>query len=80
MAFKSEFIPIELSDLGDLALKMKACDARFVQVHAVNSDNGVDLYYSFMKEGTLYNYRVAGVTEDQSVPSITGLFLEAFVF
>ena len=59
---------------------MKAQGARFIQTHAVNTDDGIDLYYSFMKDDAIVNYRIAGVTPDVAVPSITDVFLAAFVF
>ena len=80
MAFESEFIPLELDQLYREASLKKVEGWRFIQTHAVNGEAGVDLYYSFMKDGKVVNYRVAGVTKDQSVPSITDLFLAAFVF
>lgn len=80
MAFVSEFTPIPLESLRREAAIMKADGWRFMQTHAVNTDDGVDLYYSFMKDGKVVNYRVEGVKPDQPVPSITDLFLAAFVF
>ncbi|MBQ9042471.1 MAG: NADH-quinone oxidoreductase subunit C [Eggerthellaceae bacterium] len=80
MAFQQEFIPLELDQLHREAAVLKTEGWRFIQTHAVNTDNGIDLYYSFMKDGRVVNYRVAGVQKDQAVPSITDLFLAAFVF
>jgi hypothetical protein len=59
---------------------MKTDGWRFIQTHAVNGEQGIDLYYSFMKNGHVVNYRIAGVTKDDVVPSITDMFLAAFVF
>ncbi len=80
MAFNSEFIPIALEDLHREAAVRKAEGWRFIQTHAVKADDGVDLYYSFMKGGKVENLCVRGVQKDQPVPSITDLFLAAFVF
>ena len=80
MAFEMEFTPIALEDLHHEAAVKKTDGWRFIQTHAVNTDNGIDLYYSFMKNGVVDNLKVSGVTKDQSVPSITDLFLAAFVF
>ena len=80
MQFESEFTPIALENLHHEAAVMKVDGWRFIQTHAVNTDNGVDLYYSFMKDGHIQNLKVQGVTKDQQVPSITDLFLAAFVF
>ena len=80
MAFEMKFTPIALADLHHEAAVKKTDGWRFVQTHAVNADNGVDLYYSFMKDGVVESLKVGGVTKDQAVPSITDLFLAAFVF
>jgi hypothetical protein len=71
---------IALDELHPLAVKLKGEGYRFVQTHAVNTDAGIDLYYTFMKDGVLHNYKVAHVTPDQQVPSMTDQFLSAFVF
>ena len=80
MTLETAFIPLELDCLHREATIKKADGWRFIQTHAVNGENGVDLYYSFMKDGLIENYRIAGVRKDDAVPSITDLFLAAFVF
>ena len=80
MAFSSEFIEIPLAEAHTTAERMQTEGARFVQVHAVNGEDGVDLYYTYDIEGTLTNYKVVGITKDDVVPSISDVFLAAFVF
>lgn len=80
MAFNSEFVDLPLERLHAEASIMKGENWRFIQTHAVNTDDGIDLYYSFMKDGVARNYRVKGVKKGTPVPSITDLFLAAFVF
>ena len=80
MEFKTEFVDIDLSQLRREASVMKTEGWRFIQTHAVLGDGGVDLYYSFMKDGLARNLKVTGVTKEDPVPSITDLFLAAFVF
>lgn len=80
MKFETEYIQIPLADLHREAAVKKAEGWRFIQTHAVNTDSGIDLYYSFMKDGRIENLKVAGVIKDQPVPSITDMFLAAFVF
>lgn len=80
MKFESNFVEIPLEELRREAAVRKADGWRFVQTHAVNTESGVDLYYSFMKDGHLQNLKVCGVAKGQAVPSITDLFLAAFVF
>ena len=80
MTFLSEFIDLPLENLHEQAAVMKGEKWRFIQTHAVYTDDGVDLYYSFMKDGVVRNYRLKGVQKGMPVPSITDLFLAAFVF
>lgn len=81
MNFSYDFQPLELTDLRREAAFMKADKWRFVQMLAANNEvSGVDLYYSFMKEGDLRNYCIEAVSKQTEVPSITDLFLAAFVF
>ena len=80
MALTSEFKPLELGQLRREASVLKADGWRFIQTHAVKGEAGIDLYYSFMKNGRIVNYRIEGVKKDDSVPSITDVFLAAFVF
>lgn len=80
MTLETEFIPLQLEQLHREAAIKKAEGWRFIQTHAVNGENGIDLYYSFMKDGHIANYRVSGVGKGDPVPSITDLFLAAFVF
>ena len=80
MTLKTTFKPMRLDRLQRAASVLKAEGYRFIQTHAVNTDDGVDLYYSFMKDGEIVNYRIQGVKPGQPVPSITDQFLAAFVF
>ena len=80
MTFEAKFVEIELGSLRREAAVMKAESWRFIQTHAVYTDDGVDLYYSFMKDGAIRNLKVKGVQPGTPVPSITDLFLAAFVF
>lgn len=80
MTLNTEFIALPLERLRDIAHRMKDEGWRFIQTHAVYNDPNVDLYYSFMKNGEIINYRIEGVTKQDVVPSITDIFLAAFVF
>ncbi len=79
MEFKSDFKPLELASLHTVVEDLHHDGWRYVQILAVNKDNGVDLVYSFMKDGTLDNYVISDVARDAHVPSISDLYLEAFV-
>jgi hypothetical protein len=54
-------------------------DVKWLEI-AVNTAPNTDLYYTYEIDGRLINYKVAGVSQDESVPSITDVFLAAFVF
>ena len=80
MTLATEFIPLTVEGLLALAAEKKAEGWRFVQLLAVNTDDGIDLIYSFMKDSLLVNYEIKGVQKGTVVPSITDQFLAAFVF
>ncbi len=78
--FEQEFKPLAIEDIHDHAAIRKASGWRYVQMLAVKTEPGCDLIYSFMKDGLLENNVVSGVTKEVEIPSISDLFLEAFVF
>lgn len=80
MALNQTFKALSLADLPKEVERRKAEHWRFVQLLAVNKDEAVDLIYSFMKGDKLENLRVEDVTKEDTVPSVTGSYLNAFVF
>ncbi|OUO91461.1 NADH:ubiquinone oxidoreductase [Gordonibacter sp. An230] len=80
MTLETEFVPLCIEELPALAAEKKAEGARFVQLLAVNAEEGVDLIYTFMRDGVLTNHEIKGVGPSTVVPSITDQFLAAFVF
>ncbi len=78
--FRQEFPPLEIEDIHSHAQSRKDEGWRYVQMLAVNTDEGIDLIYSFMKDGFLENNVVKGVTKENVIPSISDIFIEAFVF
>ena len=80
MAMRTEFLPLAAEEVAQLAAERKRDGWRFVQILAVNTENGVDVQYSFQKDDLVQNFTVAGVKSDQVLPSITGEFFSAFVF
>ncbi len=79
MRFTSEFDAIATSDIHATAQARKADGWRYVQILAINKDDGADLVYSFMKDGRLDNLVVSDVPRGAHIPSISDIFLEAFV-
>ena len=80
MNFSQTFESLSLDSLHNFALSRKEDGWRYVQTLAVNKDDGVDLVYSFMKDGALVNSVISDVPRDAEVPSITDVYLAAFVF
>ena len=80
MALDQTFQALSLADLPQEIERRKAENWRFVQVLAVNKDEAVDLVYTFNKGNVLENLRIEDVTKEDTVPSITGSYLNAFVF
>lgn len=77
--FEQTFEELPLAGVHDLAAARRAEGWRYVQILAVNTEEGIDLVYSYMKDGHLANFNVNGVKQTDVVPSITDLYLEAFV-
>ena len=77
--FEQTFEELPLAGVHDLAAARHADGWRYVQILAVNTEEGIDLVYSYMKDGHLANFNVSGVKQTDVVPSITDLYLEAFV-
>ncbi|MEG1397528.1 MAG: NADH-quinone oxidoreductase subunit C [Raoultibacter sp.] len=80
MSLDMQFLPLELDDLLTCSAKHKADGYRFVQMLCVNTEEGIDLQYSFIKDAVIENYTIPAVKHDTKVPSITGDFIAAFVF
>lgn len=80
MTLESAFKPLEVEGIAPLAAQMKEQGWRYVQMLCVNTEEGIDVIYSFMKDGVLDNYEVKGVKKGTTIPSITDQFLAAFVF
>lgn len=80
MTFASQFVPLTVEGLPALAAQCKEDGWRFVQMLALATEDGVNLVYSFMKDGVLVNHEIEGVKPQDHVPSITDQFLAAFVF
>ena len=78
--FKQEFVNLDLKDLKNDAAKRHKDGWRYVQTLAVKVDDKTDLIYSYMKDGLLENVKVRGLTNKDTVPSITDDFIEAFVW
>lgn len=80
MTLQFEPLTTTIAEIPAMARARKEDGWRFVQLLAVNTETGIDLIYSFMKDGVLQDNKVLGVTKADVIPSITDQFLAAFVF
>ncbi len=80
MEYTKTFQDLQLDNLVSTAERLKREGWRCVQLFCTNTENGVDMTYTFANEYTLANYQVRGVTKDDVVPSIQDQFLGIFPF
>ena len=80
MAIPAQYQEISGEGLPALSERMQTEGHRFVQVLAVNTEAGIDVQYTFMKDGVLEVFTIKGVTPEIPIPSITDRFIAAFVF
>lgn len=80
MALEVQFLPLELNDLLTCTKEHKEDGYRLVQMLCTNTEEGIDMQYSFMLGNTIKNFTIKGVQKGASVPSITESYLSAFVF
>ena len=82
MAIKQDFRSIELGQLLDESKRFKEDGFRLAQLHPVlERDGSITLVYTFVKGPGVVNLKVRGVQKGVTeVPSVTELFLTAFVF
>ena len=80
MAIPSTYKEISVESLPALSERMQQEGCRFIQLLAVNTDSGIDVQYSFMKDGIINNFTIKGVKKTTVIPSITDRFIAAFVF
>lgn len=80
MEYTKTFQDLQLDNLVATAERLKREGWRCVQMLCTNTEDGIDMTYSFALENTLANYQVRGVREDTKVPSIQEHFLNIFPF
>ncbi|MCL1796896.1 MAG: NADH-quinone oxidoreductase subunit C [Eggerthellaceae bacterium] len=80
MSLQVKFLPMTTDKLVQCAEERKADGWRLVQILCVKTDTGINVIYSFMKDDCLENYTIENVQKDTKIPSVSGVFLNAFVF
>lgn len=74
------FTEIALGDLLNVATEKYNGGWRAVQMLCTNTEDGIDLTYTFNKEAVWENYQVRGVTKVNAVPSLQHMYLCLFPF
>ena len=64
MAIPAQYQEISVEGLPALSERMQTEGHRFVQVLAVNTEAGIDVQYTFMKDGVLEVFTIKGVTPE----------------
>ncbi len=82
MAIKQDFRSIQLGQLLEQSQGFKDQGYRLAQLHPVlERDDSITLFYTFVKGAEVVNLKVPGIQKGiTEVPSVTKLFLTAFVF
>ncbi len=80
MAFKEEYSTIAPNELLNWVIAAKHDGWQFVQMLAARTDEGTDLVYSLRRDDDIWNRTIVDVKPEDEIPSITDVFLAAFVF
>lgn len=82
MAITQDFRSIPLDKLIDTCKERKNEGYRLAQLcPKLERDDSITLIYAFVKESEMINYKVSGIKKGVTeVPSVTELFIAAFVF
>lgn len=82
MAITQDFRSIPLDKLIDTCKERKDEGYRLAQLcPKLERDDSITLIYTFIKESEMINYKVSGIKKGVTeVPSVTELFIAAFVF
>ena len=82
MAITQDFRSIPLDKLIDTCKERKNEGYRLAQLcPKLERDDSITLIYTFVKESEIINYKVSGIKKGVTeVPSVTELFIAAFVF
>ena len=82
MALKQDFRPLELGKLVETCAAYKDNGYRLAQLcPKLERDDSITLIYTFVKGGEKIDFKVSGIQKGVTeVPSVTELFIAAFVF
>ncbi len=82
MSIRQDFRSIELEELISESKRFKGEGYRLAQLHPIlERDDSITLVYTFVKGADVVNLKVKGIEKGVTeVPSVTELFITAFVF
>lgn len=82
MSLITTYEDIQIADLADLKAEKREEGWRCVQIFTthIDDDGTNDLTYTFHKGDIQANYRIKGITSSDVIPSISDVFLSAFVY
>ena len=80
MSLNSTFHTIDKSESLNKAQEMAAKGYAFVQLLATRTDKGIDLLYTYRKDGDMPNFKIESVKKEDNIAYITPVFFNAFVF
>lgn len=79
MSEEQKIIPVDTQGLVGKAQELKASGFRLVQIGCTRLDQ-FELNYSFDKDYEFINLRLVVPSNDQEIPSISGVYLAAFLY
>ena len=80
VAIEQQFRIIKRDKIHEVAAQKYKALWRCVQMHCTNTENGIDITYSYQKENVMDNLTVKSVKKDEHIPSITDVYIGMFPF
>lgn len=80
MAMQNASSVITVEELVPTMQQRKADGWSYIQMLAVRVDAGVDLVYTLVKDNVMEDIKIVDIAPETEVPSITDMYLSAFVF
>ena len=80
MTTTDRFRIIKREDVHQVAVEKKQAQWRCLQMCCTNTENGLDVTYTYQKDDVVDNLMVKGVQKDEHVQSITDVYIGLFPF
>jgi ech hydrogenase subunit D len=75
-----QIVDIQLSELLERVKGMQVKGARLVQICCTKLPDKLELQYSFDQDYELTNFRITLANVDAPIPSVSGVYLSAFLY